>query len=46
MKPPEFKIFITVYEKTTENYRNCYVDEERIVFKPSKISIPNLNSTN
>ena len=49
MKPSEFKIFISVeiYDETTAvNYQNCYVAEERIVSKLSKISIPNFNSTN
>ena len=49
MKPSEFKISIEVesYDgKTVENYRNCYVAEERIVFKLSKISIPNFDNTN
>ena len=39
MKPSEFRISISVenYDvKTAENYRNCYVDEKRIVSKVSK----------
>ena len=31
-------------EKTAENYRNCYFAEKLIVFKLSKISIPNFDS--
>ena len=49
MESSEFKISISVEsydEKTTENYRNCYVAEERIIFKLSKILIPNFSSTN
>ena len=49
MKPSEFKISNSVEsydEKTTENYRNCYVVEKRIVSKLSKISIPNFESKN
>ena len=49
MKPSEFKIYILIErydEKTTENNRNPYVAENHIVFKLSKISIPNLNGTN
>ena len=49
MKPPEFKISISVEsydEKTAENYRNCYAAEKLIVFKLSKISILNIDSTN
>ena len=48
MKPSEFKNSISIEsydEKTAESYRNCYVAEERIIFKLSKISIPHLNST-
>ena len=47
MKPSELKNFISVesyYEKTAENYRNCYVAEKRMVSKFSKISIPNFDS--
>ena len=32
--------------KTTENYRNWYVAEKCIIYKLSKISIPNVNSIN
>ena len=32
-------------EKTAENYRNCYVVEKNIVFKLSRISIPNFDTT-
>ena len=42
MKPTKFKISISVEsydEKTTDNYRNCYIDEKHIVSKLSKISI-------
>ena len=49
MKPSELKISISVEsydEITAENDRNCYVAEKPIVFKLSKISIPNFNSTN
>ena len=49
IKPSEFKNSISVKsydEKTVENYRNCYVAENRIVSKLSKISIPNFDSTN
>ena len=49
IKPSEFKTSISVEsynEKTTENYRNGYVVEKRIVSKLSEISIPNFNSTN
>ena len=49
MKPSELKISVSVKsydEKTDEIYRNCYVAENLIVFKLSKISIPNFNSTN
>ena len=45
----EFKMSISVEsydEKTTENDRNCYVAEKRIVSKISKISIPNFDITN
>ena len=39
--------FVKSYdEKTAENYRNCYLAEKPIVFKLSKISIPNFDSTN
>ena len=42
-----FRIAVESYdEKTAENYRNCYVAEKLIVSKLSKISIPNLYSTN
>ena len=40
MKPSELDIsfsFEGYNEKTAENYRNCYVAEERIVSKLSKI---------
>ena len=33
-------------EKTAEKYRNCYAAEKRIVYKLSRILIPNFNSTN
>ena len=33
-------------EKTAENYLNCYVAEKQIIFKLSKISIRNFNSSN
>ena len=49
MKPSEFKIFISLEsynEKTAENYRIDYVTEKRIVFKLSKLSIQNFDSTN
>ena len=49
MKPSKFKISISVEnydEKSVEKDRNCYVAEERIVSKLSKISIPNFDSTN
>ena len=45
MKPLELIITISVEnfgEKTTENNRNGYVAENRIVSKLSRISIPNL----
>ena len=43
-----FKILISIesYEKTSENYRDCYVAEKRIVSKLSKILIPNYDNTN
>ena len=47
MKPSEFKIFISVEsydEKTSENYRNCYVVEKRFITKLWKISIQNSHS--
>ena len=49
MEQSELKISISVEiydKKTAENDRNCNVAEKRIVFKLSKISIPNLNSKN
>ena len=49
MKLSEFKISITVEnydEKTAGNYRNCYVNETRIVSKLTKILILHLNSKN
>ena len=49
MEPSEFKISVSIEsydEKTDEKYLNCYVVENLIVFKLSKISIPNFNSTN
>ena len=49
MIPSEFKNFVSVEcydEKSAENYRNCYVAENRIASKLSDISIPNFNSTN
>ena len=49
MEPSDFKISISVEsyeEKTAENYRNCYLPEKRRVSKLTKISIPNINSTN
>ena len=44
MKPSEFKISISIEsydEKTAESDRNCYVAENGIFSKLSKISIPN-----
>ena len=49
MKPTEFKSSLSVEsynEKTAENYRNCYDAEKRIVFKLSKILIPNVIAPN
>ena len=49
MKPLELKMSISIEsydEKTTENYRNCYVAEKPTIFKASYTSIPNFNSTN
>ena len=49
MKPLKFKISISVEiydEKTAENDQNYYVAEKRIVFKLSKISVSNFDSTN
>ena len=49
MKPTELEMSISddsYDEKTTENYRNCYVAETHIIFKLSKISIPNIISIN
>jgi len=43
MKPSEFKISD---EKTAENYQNGSVAVKRIIYKLSKISIPNFYSTN
>ena len=46
MKPSEFKLSILVEsydEKTEENYRNCYVAENRIVSKLLKILITNFD---
>ena len=42
-----FHISVESYEeKTSENYRNCYVAENRIISELSKLSIPNLNGIN
>ena len=49
MKLTEFKVSVSVEsydEKTDENYLNCCIAENLIVFKLSKILIPNFNSTN
>ena len=49
MEPSEFKSFVSIEsydEKTTENYQNCNVAKKPTVFKLSKISIPNFESTN
>ena len=49
MKPSTFKVSFTVEsddKETAENHWNCYVVEERIVTKLSKISIQNFDSTN
>ena len=49
MKPSEIKISISVEsfdERTTKNYRNCYVAEKRIAYKLSKIKIQNFDKTN
>ena len=47
MNQLEVKISISVEsydeEKSTENYRNCYVAKKIIVSKLSKVSIPNCN---
>ena len=48
-KPLEFKFIISVEsyaEKTSENYRNYYVAEKRIVSKLSKLSIGSFDNTN
>ena len=47
MKLSEFKIFISVEsydEKTSENYRNCYVAEKCRLSKLLKISIPDFDT--
>ena len=47
MEPSAFKISVSVEsydEKTAENYQNYYVAEKPIVFKLSKIPIPNYQS--
>ena len=49
IKPLEFKVSISINsydEKTTGNYWNCYVVENCLVYKLTKISIPNFDSTN
>ena len=46
MEPSEFKITISVESYDEETAENCYVAEKPIVFKVSKISIPNIDSTN
>ena len=49
MKPSGSKISLLLesyYENTSENYRDCYVAEKRIVSKLSNVSIPNFNKTN
>ena len=49
MQKSEFKISISVGsydEKTALSNRNCWLMEKPIVFKLSKISITNFNSTN
>ena len=48
MKSSRFKISISVesYEKTDENYRNCYVAKNCIVSKLSEILILIFDSTN
>ena len=49
MEPSEFKNFLSVEsydEKTAENDRNCYLAENGIVLKLSKISILNFKGTN
>ena len=45
MRSSELKISIPVEsydEKTTENYRYCYIAEKRIISKLSKIWMPNI----
>ena len=49
MKPTELKISLSVEsynERTVENYRNCYIAENRIDSTLSKILIPDFNNTN
>ena len=49
MEPSEFKISFSIKnydKKTSENYRNSYVAEKPVVFKLSKILVPNFDSTN
>ena len=50
MKSSEFKISLSIesYDKKkyAENHRNCFDVEKRIVSKITKISIPNVDSTN
>ena len=45
MKGLKISFSVESYEKTAENYQNCYVAEKRIVHKLSKISIPNFDRT-
>ena len=44
---PKISISVDSYDKkTAENYRNCYVAEERIISKLSKISIKEIEDLN
>ena len=49
MKSSEFEIPFqskVMIKTPAENYRNCYVAKNRIIFELSKISLPIFNSTN
>ena len=46
MKPSEFEISRSVESYNKKKAEDCYDTEKRLVSKLSKISIPNLNSTN